>query len=149
MVPSPEQRRRRKDVPPTQERLHGAVALQQFGQDRLRTSEHRVAEQAVALCGQLVAGDVEAAIAFMRRLWPSEQRVKDETRKAIDCFHTNAEHMRYACFRSQDLFIGSGLVKEGCKTIAAQRLKKSGLRWTVRSLNVIIVLRCCQLIGAR
>jgi hypothetical protein len=33
----------------------------------------------------------------------------------------------------------------GCKTVIGQRLKQSGMRWTVDGANAIIALRCCQL----
>ena len=94
---------------------------------------------------QLDAGDVEAVIASMRRLRPSPTKVQEEVRTAADYFHTNAERMRYADFRQQGLFVGSGVMEAGCKTICGQRLKLSGMHWTVRGANAIIALRCCQL----
>ena len=54
---------------------------------------------------------------------------------------------RYAEFRRQGLFVRSGVVEAGCKTIFGQRLKLSGMHWTVRGANAIIALRCCQLSG--
>jgi hypothetical protein len=94
---------------------------------------------------QLDAGDVEAVIASMRRLRPSHAQLQQAVRTAADYFHTNAERMRYAEFRKQGLFVGSGVVEAGCKTICGQRLKQSGMHWTVRGANAIIALRCCQL----
>ena len=55
--------------------------------------------------------------------------------------------MRYARFRHEGLFVGSGVVEAGCKTIIGHRLKQSGMRWTVRGGNDIIALRCSQLSG--
>jgi len=52
--------------------------------------------------------------------------------------------MRYAQFRRRGLFVGSGVVEAGCKTIMGRRLKHSGIRWTVRGANTIIALRCWQ-----
>ena len=48
--------------------------------------------------------------------------------------------MRYKWFRSHGLFAGSGVVEAGCKAIAGQRLKQSGMRWTVA--GAITALRC-------
>ena len=59
---------------------------------------------------QLDAGDVEAVIASVHRLRPSNTKVEDEVRTAADYFHRNAERMRYAEFRKQGLFVGSGVV---------------------------------------
>jgi hypothetical protein len=97
---------------------------------------------------QLDAGDVEAVIASMRRLRPSHAKVQDEVRTAMDYFQRNAERMRYADFRKQGLLVGSGVVEAGCKMICGQRLKLSGMHWTVTGANAIIALRCRQL-GAR
>jgi hypothetical protein len=94
---------------------------------------------------QLDAADVEAVIASLRRLRPSHPNVQEAVRTAADYFHTNAERMRYADFRKRGLFVGSGVVEAGCKTICGQRLKQSGMHWTVRGANAIIALRCCQL----
>lgn len=68
---------------------------------------------------QLDAGEVEAVIASMRRLRPSHTKVQEEVLTAMDYFHKNAERMRYADFRKQGLFVGSGVVEAGCKMISA------------------------------
>jgi hypothetical protein len=102
---------------------------------------------AAARSQQLDDGDVEAVLTSMKRLRPRQQNVRKEVRKAIDYFQTNKERMRYAKFRSQGLFVGSGVVEAGCKTVIGLRLKQSGMRWTVNHANAIIALRCCQLSG--
>lgn len=81
---------------------------------------------------QLDAADVEAVIASLRRLRPSHTKVQEAVRTAADYFHTNAERMRYAQFRKHGLFVGSGVMEAGCKTICGQRLKQSAMHWTVR-----------------
>lgn len=96
---------------------------------------------------QLDAGDVEAVIASITRLRPRNDATTDEIRKTVGYFQTNAERMRYRLFRSQGLFVGSGVIEAGCKTIIGLRLKQSGMRWTVRGANAIIALRCCELSG--
>lgn len=65
--------------------------------------------------------------------------------KEIGYFETNKGRMRYADFRAQGLFVGSGVIEAGCKTIIGKRLKQSGMEWTVRGANAIIALRCCTL----
>ena len=55
--------------------------------------------------------------------------------------------MRYPKFRSQHLFVGSGVIEAGCKTVIGSRLKQSGMFWTVRGANAILALRCCHLNG--
>ncbi len=58
-------------------------------------------------------------------------------------FEKNKERMRYDNFRRQGVFVGSGVVEAGCKTVIGQRLKQSGMHWTVNGANSIIALRCC------
>jgi hypothetical protein len=94
---------------------------------------------------QLDAGDVEAVISCLRRLRPGSTQIQEQVRAATDYFHRNAQRMRYAQFRNQGLFVGSGVMEAGCKTICGQRLKRSGMHWTVTGANAIIALRCCQL----
>ena len=55
--------------------------------------------------------------------------------------------MRYPKFRRQHLFVGSGVIEAGCKTVIGSRRKQSGMFWTVRGANAIIALRCCNLNG--
>jgi hypothetical protein len=50
--------------------------------------------------------------------------------------------MRYHWFRQCGLFVGSGVVEASCKTVIGQRLKQSGMHWTVPGADAIIALRC-------
>jgi hypothetical protein len=59
-------------------------------------------------------------------------------------FERNAARMRYPKFRKQGLFVGSGVIEAGCKTLIATRLKRSGMFWTVRGANAVIAVRCCR-----
>ena len=55
--------------------------------------------------------------------------------------------MNYPDFRAKGFFVGSGVIEAGCKSVVGQRLKRSGMFWTVRGANYIIALRCCRLNG--
>ena len=50
--------------------------------------------------------------------------------------------MHYAWYRSLGLFVGSGVVEAGCKSVIGQRLKLSGMRWTEDGATGILTLRC-------
>ena len=63
--------------------------------------------------------------------------------REIGYFGKNKDRMRYADFRKRGLFVGSGVLEAGCRTVIGQRLKQSGMHWTVRGANSIIALRCC------
>jgi hypothetical protein len=62
--------------------------------------------------------------------------------REIGYFTKNKDRMRYADFRKRGLFVGSGVLEAGCRTVIGQRLKHSGMHWTVRGANSIIALRC-------
>ena len=68
--------------------------------------------------------------------------VRDALRKEAQYFETNKLRMCYKHFRARGLFVGSGVVEAGCKTVIGQRLKHSGMRWSVTGANAIIALRC-------
>ena len=69
---------------------------------------------------------------------------KDELDTALGYFENNAPRMRYHWFRRCGLFVGSGLVESGCKAVIGQRLKLSGMRWTITGADAITTLRCQQ-----
>ena len=50
--------------------------------------------------------------------------------------------MQYARFRDLGMFVGSGTVEAGCKAVIGQRLKLSGMRWSVPGATGIATLRC-------
>lgn len=96
---------------------------------------------------QLDAGNIESVLTALKRLRPRDPKVQEEVRKAATYFQGNIERMRYAQFRREGLFVGSGVVEAGCKTVIGHRLKQSGMRWTLCGANAIIALRCSQLSG--
>jgi hypothetical protein len=55
--------------------------------------------------------------------------------------------MRYARFRELGVFVGSGAVEAGCKSVVAQRLKQSGMRWSTRGAAAVVTLRCQEASG--
>jgi hypothetical protein len=78
------------------------------------------------------------------RMYPLEGVKKDEVDKALHYFGANAPRMRYHWFRQCGLFAGSGVVEAACKAVIGQRLKQSGMHWTVRGADSIIALRCAE-----
>jgi len=94
-------------------------------------------------------GKIEKLVAALGKLAHVHRNA--ELRKTIridaDYFDTNRDRMRYPEFRKKSLFVGSGVIEAGCKTVIGSRLKQSGMFWTVRGANAIIALRCCCLSG--
>ena len=94
---------------------------------------------------RLNQGKIEALVKILRDLHPVNAELTKLVGNEADYFERNAERMRYPAFRTQGLFVGSGVVEAGCRTVVATRLKRSGMFWTVRGANAIIALRCCRL----
>jgi hypothetical protein len=88
-------------------------------------------------------GDI-AGIEKAVRVYPLEGARKDEVERELGYFLNNAPRMRYRWFRSRGLLVGSGVVEAGCKSVIGQRLKQSGMHWTLSGADSIIALRCDQ-----
>jgi hypothetical protein len=96
---------------------------------------------------RLDKGKIEKLVLALRSIEATNPEVAEKLRTEAEYFERNAERMRYPKFRSQHLFVGSGVIEAGCKTVIGSRLKQSGMFWTVRGANSIIALRCCELNG--
>ncbi|MDP6381069.1 MAG: ISKra4 family transposase, partial [Phycisphaerae bacterium] len=94
---------------------------------------------------ELDEGNIEALVEQARSFLPKDDNAGKDARREIGYFEKNKERMRYAHFKEQGMFVGSGVIEAGCKTIVAQRLKQSAMQWTVRGANAIIALRCAEL----
>jgi hypothetical protein len=96
---------------------------------------------------KLDGGRIESLVRSLQSLPSTTPEAAELLRREADYFAANAGRMRYPAFRRQHLFVGSGVVEAGCKTIIASRLKRSGMFWTLRGANAIIALRCNRLSG--
>jgi hypothetical protein len=88
-------------------------------------------------------GYIDGIVAAARK-FPLAGIKKHELDTALGYFENNAPRMRYHWFRQCGLFVGSGVVEASCKTVIGQRLKQSGMHWTVAGAGSIITLRCAQ-----
>ena len=113
---------------------------------QLFPGQEKVRRRWLARClNRLEKGRIEALVKILRQFPPATADLSNLMTNDADYFERNADRMRYPQFRRQGLFIGSGVVEAGCKTVIGARLKRSGMFWTVRGANAIIALRCCRL----
>jgi len=75
-------------------------------------------------------------------LMPRSGSRKKDAANQIAYFKTNANRMRYDVFRRRGLFIGSGVVEAGCKSVVGKRAKQSGMLWSSSGAQNILDLRC-------
>lgn len=92
-------------------------------------------------------GLIETLTDQMRAALPRNGPRRKEGLGQIAYFLNNIEAMRYGQFRKDGLFVGSGVIEAGCKTVIGKRLKQSGMFWSIPGANAIIALRCCILSG--
>jgi hypothetical protein len=125
------------DLYHAREHLHELARFLEFmlGDHKHDWLEHRLAE--------LDNGDT-GAICAAARAFPLTGRKAADLETALGYFEHNAHRMHYARFKSLGMFVGSGAVEAGCKSIAGQRLKLSGMRWTQPGATGILTLRCLQ-----
>ncbi len=95
-----------------------------------------------ARLNELDNGDIETLVHTAETLPLTDPDRITERDKALGCFKTNAQRMRYAYFRDLGMFVGSGAVEAGCKAVIGQRLKLSGMRWNIPGATSILTLRC-------
>jgi len=82
-------------------------------------------------------GKVIRALRHLRSQHPGNERIA----QALGYFRNNQHRMGYAEAKAQGLPIGSGVVEATCKTLVTERLKRSGMRWSVRGGQAILTLR--------
>ena len=58
---------------------------------------------------------------------------------------SNLHRMSHDKYRRRGLLVGSGVIVGGCKHIVADRLKKSGSRWSFAGADGSMATRCCRL----
>lgn len=109
--------------------------------------DDHIAHHRLRWWADLDAGRVEKIVAEAERSLPARGKARDEAVRQIAYLTKNKQYMRYAEFRRQGLFVGSGVVEAGCKSLIGLRLKQSGMEWSVRGANAVIALRCVMLSG--
>ena len=95
---------------------------------------------------KLDSGQIEKLTSYLEsRIAEATPAQQEILRVEAAYFDKNKDRMRYPAFRAQSLFVGSGVIEAGCKTVIGARLKQSGMFWSVEGANAILALRCCQL----
>lgn len=77
------------------------------------------------------------ALIHLRSTHPRRKRIGE----VLGYFRRHRRRMDYAEAAERNLPIGSGVVEASCKTLAAQRLKRSGMRWRHAGGQAILTLR--------
>lgn len=115
----------------------GAAIAAAYGNGTLETRNTFETLRARLLHEERGAEAVIRALSKLQREHPGRRVFKT----VLAYFRKNKARMQYAKWRSEGLPIGSGLVEASCKTLVAQRLKLSGMRWGSRGAQAILTMR--------
>jgi hypothetical protein len=92
-------------------------------------------------------GKIAKLVASLNSIQTPDTDLAKKIRNEADYFAANSARMNYPKFRKQHLFVGSGVIEAGCKTVIGHRFKQSGMFWTAAGANSILALRCSHLNG--
>lgn len=111
----------------------------------LRKGTKKYREKFRYYCRRIKAGKIESVIKSADGACPRSKR--KDMRKALKYFRENVDRMRYDQYMADGLFIGSGIVESGCKTVLGARLKQSGMFWSLKGAKGMIPLRTLEKSG--
>jgi len=77
------------------------------------------------------------ALDYLQKKHPQRKRIAKE----VAYFRKNKRRMRYREYTDEGLPIGSGVVEAACKSVVAQRLKLSGMRWSSDGAQAVLTPR--------
>jgi hypothetical protein len=121
---------------------HGADHAGKVVEALLGSKEHPLySKQRSRFVRRLLGNGVDNLISETRQQCTgkaNEQAVEDQ----LAYFVHNSPRMKYRTFRRQGLFIGSGVVEAGCKTVIGSRCKQSGMFWGRPGAENVLALRC-------
>ena len=72
---------------------------------------------------------------------------RKELDRELAFFRKNRRRMRYAALADKAMGIGSGVVEAANKVIVVQRMKRSGMRWRIRTGQAVLSFRVQQKSG--
>ena len=87
-------------------------------------------------------GKIKPIMASAEKLAP--EKIQEEAQRQLNYFRNNLDAMRYDEFRSRGMFIGSGVIEAGCKSVVGKRCKQSGMFWNEQGAENILTLRIAK-----
>ena len=93
-----------------------------------------------------ILSDARAAAALHL---PVDSTATGEMSKLLNYLENHRTRMNYAAYRAEGLYIGSGVVEAGCKTVVGQRFKRSGMFWSEPGARNLLHIRTALLSQSR
>jgi hypothetical protein len=95
----------------------------------------------------LLRDKVQQVIAQAKADLPTRRQPRTLAQKQIAYLERNRAKMLYQTYRQAGYFIGSGVVEAACKSVVGQRLKQSGMLWSLKGAQHVLTVRCALLSG--
>ncbi len=118
------------------EHLHAALAAA-YGENDPRCKAQFEKLRHVLRHDRRGGDKVIRALVYLRDRHPRRDKLATE----LKFFRNNRHRMRYAEWAAKGLPIGSGVTEAACKTLATQRMKRSGMHWRHTGGQAILTFR--------
>lgn len=110
-----------------------------FAKEIFKNEESRYAPWAKAVCEQLEDGKWQEVL---KKLEPYKDRpAKQGSVNLYTYISHNKDNIDYPAYKEAGLFVGSGAIESGNKTVLQNRLKLPGMRWNVRTAQYVLSLK--------
>lgn len=126
---------------------HATERLYAVGRAVYGDGTGEASEWAKANRDRLWDGRLSDVFRSLHNLKPRTEEGREAVRKAIGYYQQNRSRMDYPTYRAEGYHVGSGVVEAACKTVAAARCKRSGMRWTRDGAQSVLALRTHRLSG--
>ena len=90
--------------------------------------------------GTLSRINIKKSVQTVKKAPLSEETAK-KTVYLLGYLENNKNKLNYLQYKSEDLYIGSGMIEGGNKVVIQKRMKQCGMRWSVNGGQYIAALR--------
>ena len=87
----------------------------------------------------ITTGKVDEAIKYVEASKP--EKIPDRIVNLHTYLTNNRERIDYKYYKEKGYYIGSGAIESGNKMVIQQRMKQSGMRWSINGGQYIAALR--------
>lgn len=121
---------------------HAADSLLKLAKTTEPTDEERRQTLVTAWCHTMKHEGGSRIVAELEQFsWPDKPTVRTQREETLGYFKNNVHRMDYPRYLANGWSIGSGAMESACKTVVAQRLKLSGMRWGEKGTDEMCQLR--------
>lgn len=126
---------------------HASERLYEVGRAVYGEGTDKARRWAEANRQRLWEGRLADVFRSLRAIKPATAEGREAVRQAIGYYQQNRGRMDYPSYRARGYHVGSGVVEAACKTLAAARCKRSGMRWSKEGAQSVLALRSHRLNG--